>query len=622
MVLLETSKSRAKNYRPEVDGLRAIAVMAVVLFHAKFQLLAGGYVGVDIFFVISGFLIGNILTAEFSSHRFSILKFYERRVRRIAPALFLILIVTSIVGYFYFLPAEYKSFGQGLVAAALFSSNILLYLKGEDYFGLQSELNPVLHLWSLGVEEQYYLFFPLLLWIFGIKLPKLGKLAFAAIFSGSIIYSYYAYNHNFPAAFYLLPARAWELLIGLYAIKLHKQSNKLGLGARESLSWVGLLIIFIAIFYSVHEPSQQFWFVMLACIGSALFLAFSDGTKYAKATIGSAPLVGIGLISYSLYLWHQPIFVLYRLATLGNESALGYVLAVVLCIVLAALSWRFIEEPFRDKKIVTKKTLVVAFAAFSFAIIAFGAINNAKAGFPGRNDLFARLDINNGLSEKCNGNVKLIEECRTKASPEVVVWGNSFAMHLVDGLKLKYAKEGIGQITKAGCELTTINDLKAAGRGECAQFVERSLDEIVSLQSVHRVIISSPFVELLNNQKSNNFELLVQRIKRSGKSVVIVGPTPQNGVDFGRCFAVNNNKPSLCNFSVAKIRAYHQSIIDDLRYISLRNNVQFVDLSPYVCSSTTCRVYQTDTMIYRDDRHLSHEGSRYVFSMINIVKNM
>ena len=619
MVLSETSKSRAKYYRPEVDGLRAIAVLAVVLFHAKFQLLAGGYVGVDIFFVISGYLIGNILTAEFNNHSFSILKFYERRVRRIAPALFLILIATSIVGYFYFLPAEYKSFGQGLVAAVLFSSNILLYLKGEDYFGLQSELNPVLHLWSLGVEEQYYLFFPLLLWIFGIKLPKFGKMAFAAIFSGSIIYSYYAYNHNFPAAFYLLPARAWELLIGLCAVKLHKQSNKFGLGVRECLSWIGLLVISIAIFYSVHEPSQQFWFVMLACIGSALFLAFSDGTKYAKATIGSAPLVGIGLISYSLYLWHQPVFVLYRLATLGNDTALGYVLAVILCIVLATLSWRFVEEPFRDKKVVSKKNLVTVFAAFSMAIVAFGALNNAKAGFPGRNDLFARLGINNGLSERCNGVATLIPSCQTSLHPTVVVWGNSFGMHLVEGIVKNYPMKAVGQITEDSCEISRNTGKIKVGKMNCDEFITNALSAIEMDSHIRTVIISSPFGEVLDETKRADFVRIIESLGAVGKQVVIVGPTPITGLDFGRCFSLRGENVSACNFSRNQVRSYHFEIINILKKIADSHHLKFFDLTPFICTADKCEASHGNVLIYRDDRHLSREGSRYIVSKLKLL---
>lgn len=294
---------RNTKYRPEIDGLRAIAVVVVILFHAGVDSFSGGFVGVDVFFVISGYLITNILLHEADIGRFSVIRFYERRARRILPALFVVLAATTAVAWHVYLPTEFKSFGQGVAAATLFAANIYFFSKQNDYFGLQSEDNPLLHLWSLAVEEQYYLLFPVIL-LFTLRAGKRFIIPLlSTIFLISLTGAQFESSRNPSAAFYLLQLRAWELLLGsIVAIVLGKTSTLPSYPWREALSILGLTLIAFAVFtFDRTTPFPSLW-AMLPTGGTAIIIIFAGKDTVVGRILSAKPAVGIGLISYSLYL--------------------------------------------------------------------------------------------------------------------------------------------------------------------------------------------------------------------------------------------------------------------------------------------------------------------------------
>jgi len=292
------------NYRAEIDGLRALAVLPVILFHAGFELFGGGFVGVDVFFVISGYLSTTILIEDIESDRFSLLSFYERRARRILPALFFILMLCTLFAWLWMLPKQMTDFSLSLIAVALFGSNILFWQE-SGYFAAASEEKPLLHTWSLAVEEQYYLLFPLFL-LFALRFGKNKVFWTIVIFASfSLAMSEWGWRNKPEANFYLAPTRAWELFAGsIAAFTLLKR----GLRSSNFLSMLGLVAICFAIFvYDENTPFPSVY-AFVPVVGVVLLILFAGKDTLAAKLLSTRIMVGIGLISYSAYLWHQPLW--------------------------------------------------------------------------------------------------------------------------------------------------------------------------------------------------------------------------------------------------------------------------------------------------------------------------
>ena len=359
-------------YRSEIDGLRAFALIPVVLFHAGFEWFSGGYVGVDVFFVISGYLITSIILKEKEAGVFTIANFYERRARRILPALFFIIMACIPFAWFLLLPHELKEFGKSVVAVPLFSSNILFW-KESDYFAADAELIPLLHTWSLAVEEQFYVFFPLIMmffWVFG---KRWLFVIISIIAISSLALTEWGWR-NFPEAnFYLIPTRAWELMIGaLLAFYLSQNKQPKGyIGELGSIS--GLSLILLSVFFLDRTLPFPSLFALPPTIGTALVILFTSRKTLVYRLLSWKVFVVIGLISYSAYLWHQPIFVFTRIYFIDEPKPWLMGLLSILAFVLAYFSWRFIEAPFRNKRRFTQRQIFLAGFAASLLFIGMGA---------------------------------------------------------------------------------------------------------------------------------------------------------------------------------------------------------------------------------------------------------
>jgi len=334
-----------KNYRPDIDGLRAVAVLAVVLFHAFPTLVPGGYVGVDIFFVISGFLITGILLAEVRQGSFSVLRFYIRRARRLFPALCVVLLAVLAFGWFTLLPAEYAQLGKHVLAGAGFVSNIVLW-REAGYFDINSELKPLLHLWSLGVEEQYYLLWPLLVLLLA-RHARLFLLATLLLAVASFALNVHWLDRLPTLTFYLPITRFWELLLGGLLAFLAGRGAPAPARAADALSAAGLVLILLALFALDRHTPFPGWAALLPVAGSALLIAAGPAASFNRLVLASRPAVWIGLISYPLYLWHWPLFAFARVLT-GEPMSVAVGTGLSLAAVgLAWLTYRFIERPFR-----------------------------------------------------------------------------------------------------------------------------------------------------------------------------------------------------------------------------------------------------------------------------------
>ena len=353
--------SPSRNYRPEIDGLRALAVLPVVFFHAGFSLFGGGYVGVDIFFVISGYLITRIIYEEILSNNFSLIEFYQRRARRILPALYLVVVLSILIAYWLLPGSGFKSTMQSVVAVSSFLPNVYFSLT-SGYFDGASELKPLLHTWSLGVEEQYYAFFPLLLTFFIVK--KIRPLyLFGTVFVLSFALCVYFGTHNPQFNFYSLPTRSWELMLGAFAALLEYRKQQCSNNYRNNIvSLFGLVLIGLSVFVLDSNTSFPGWWALLPTCGAFLVIAYGKDKTFVANLLSHPLLVGIGLISYSIYLFHHPVFSFLRWYYIVVDGS-KYIVAIVLIILLAFLSWRFVEKPFRNKRFVSDKL------AFFYAFI-------------------------------------------------------------------------------------------------------------------------------------------------------------------------------------------------------------------------------------------------------------
>lgn len=417
------------DYRREIDGLRALAVLPVILFHAGFETFSGGFVGVDVFFVISGYLITTIILAELEQGKFSIVNFYERRARRILPALFLVMLVCIPFAWILLSPAELTSFSKSLIAVPLFVSNFFFWRDG-GYFETAAELKPLLHTWSLAVEEQYYVLFPLFLMLFW----KLGKrwifLTLFLLFCASLAVAQWAAYARPDAAFYLLPTRGWELLIGAFAaIYLSKSYRKdLSKVASEVGGWLGVALILYAIFtYSKATPFPGLY-ALVPTLGAVLIILFATQQTSVGKFVGNKLFVRVGLISYSAYLWHQPVLA-YARHWLLDLSVLVTSLFIVLVIFLSILSWKYVEIPFRTKSQFGRKYVFVASFLGALFFIPVGYLSS-KIDFNQEEAMAKELAESDAIYSS-NINERIFVKNRIeyeKINPEAIAIGSSRIM--------------------------------------------------------------------------------------------------------------------------------------------------------------------------------------------------
>ncbi len=509
-------------YRAEIDGLRTLAVLPVVLFHAGVSIFSGGFVGVDIFFVISGYLITTILIDELARGEFSILRFYERRARRILPALFFVILCSIPPGWILLDPARFTDFAQSILATMAFVSNILFW-RESGYFDTDAENKPLLHTWSLAVEEQYYLFFPVmlfLLWRFG-RGRTLWVIVALAVASLGI--AEWGSRHAASANFYLLPSRMWELFAGsICAFTLPRLSRN----GHQALSAIGLGLILAAIVLIDGTMRYPSLITLAPVLGTVLIILFARGNTWAARLLSLRPMVWGGLISYSLYLWHQPILAFARIR-LGEERAGQPVMIAVFvgfAILLSVLSWRFVEQPFRRigagllprQRGVFGASLagIAAFAAFGL----FGVASNGAAFRfpPGYASLLAGYDDHpdHGCEWGSQGADRPhpVAECLRSvapgAVPDVLIFGDSHAWAASEDIAEALGAEGLSSYiaTMAGCP--PVPGIVQYGKDDpnrCSAFATATIDWARS-EGIKSVVVVARFAAWALDTRFDNGE--------------------------------------------------------------------------------------------------------------------
>lgn len=645
-------------YRPEIDGLRALAVIPVIFFHAGFEQFSGGFVGVDVFFVISGYLITTIILSEKEQGTFSLLNFYDRRARRILPALFLVMFISLPFAWFWLFPSDMKDFSQSLVAVSAFSSNILFWQE-TGYWGIDNELKPLLHTWSLAVEEQYYVLFPIFLmvmWRFRRRWILGSFMLFAAF---SLMMSQWG-AHNHPTAnFFLLPTRAWELAIGasIAFYFLYKKttihtllSNK---SVDELLSIIGLLMIGYSVLAFNEATPFPSLYALVPTVGTGLVILFSSKETLVGKLLANKLLVGIGLISYSAYLWHQPLFAFSRHRSLTEPSELLFLGLSLLTFLLAYLSWRYVEKPFRTKGKLSGSAIVKFGIGGSILFLSIGLAGHITNGFNGydfKNQLTQEVietkwKVNHGLSKTCDNSFTLSPDCRTSDEPEILIWGDSYAMHLVQGIIASNSDAKIIQITKSVCgpffDIAPVTLKYPVNWAEgCLEFTGEVRKWIKENNTLKYAVVSSPFSQYLSDEnellsRNGNLEKVnvnsvirefmktLDELESMGVTPVVFSPPPANGIDLGRCLAKaewNGLGLENCDFSTSRISEGITEVYAFLETIDKKYKV--IRLDDFICKNGLCKTHFDTTWIFRDKGHLSHAGSAELGKRYNFYKRI
>ena len=647
-------------YRPDIDGLRAIAVALVVLTHANVPGLGGGFIGVDVFFVISGFLITTILLREAREGSYSLARFYERRIRRIFPALVTVLVATTLAGIYILTPDQLAAYGKSMMATMLFVSNFYLGMTA-NYFDPDAETQPLLHTWSLAVEEQFYIVFPIFLVALVRWFPRRVKaivwIAALLSFAACILLT----DRRPTMAFYLAPTRAWELLAGaLLAIHAPRALPAGREWVASVLGIVGLgLILGAGLAFS---PATVFpgWAAALPVLGSvALILAGTwggtSGGGPATRLLSTAPMRGLGLISYSLYLWHWPVIVLLRFWTIDPPTPMQMTLAVVATLILSILSWKYVEQPFRHagrRPGRLRHPVLWAGAGCMIAICALSVLLFQSQGLPGRFSAEEQRllveEIKDG-STPCDEQTdwREIAHCQIGAAdaPETfLVWGDSHGRSLLPGLNEAMRlldRRGLF-VGIPGCltllEISRTNDPFPGLCFPLGNHVLSILDENPQIRTVYLVSrwsvyaqgtrfehsptarqtlvvdAESPGASQAENQSAfaRALDRTIAELRRRGLKVVVLNQIPDIGyhVSIASVMAGRLDREIDLRTTRAEYEAFQRSTADILGPHAARGEIALVPLQDLFCDDKVCRITTQDGLpAYWDDNHISRRGA-------------
>ena len=630
------SPSNRINYRPDIDGLRAIAVLGVVFFHAGMG-FPGGYVGVDVFFVISGFLITSLLLKELRRGPLSLLDFWERRARRILPALAVVVAVILAAGWFFMLPADYEVLGKQVIALVAFSSNIKFW-RETGYFAAAAETKPLLHTWSLSVEEQFYLLIPLLLaFLFRIRksqwIVPILLLGAVASFCLSVYGSYRAPG----ATFFLLPTRAWELAAGsLLAFAQPIPQARL----RTFLAWFGISAILLPFFF--YSPGIRFpGLTALPPVVGAALLIWSGlqppDSKFRLAVpnrlLAWRPFVWIGLLSYSLYLWHWPVFAVPKYISDTPASLPLRVALVAVSVILAWLSLRFVERPFRSRSLIRSRNHVFALSAGTMAVLVLTSLLLWKSnGAPNRLSPQAQrfaacatdFDSSNNLTVKDIPD-HLVQLGAPKMPPKVLIWGDSHARAIIPVVDIACKEAGLAaraataNATAPVLEWFIVNKWGLTENGPA--FNRAVLDWIKSAASegLSLVILAARWDIYLEVEPAENKQFqeamlrTVREIQATGCQVVILGQVPRFPFDPPRALSLNeflgwhSNNLWIDSEQYLADTALQRPVLEDLT----RHGVTLIDPAEFFADKNGI-IHPGNKMgsFFRDQHHLSTYGSK------------
>ena len=614
-------------YRREIDGLRAVAVIPVMFFHAGFSFFDGGYIGVDIFFVISGFLITSIILNDLKNNKFELIHFYTRRARRILPALFFVILFSISISYFFLLPNELYKFGNSIIAVCLFASNFLFWSE-SGYFNLDSELKPLLHTWSLSIEEQYYIFFPifmLIIWKY-FKPYIFQSLLFVSALSLAIMIWVDFLSPNNTVLFYMLPFRAWELLAGaLIAFYTNNKNNNFKkYFLNQIFSTLGLILILVSIFIFDKNTPYPSLYTFLPVLGTVLIIIFTEKKTFVSKILCQKILVKIGLISYSIYLWHQPLlaFAKYRFHHFISEIEL--LIICIVSIVISFFSWKYIENPFRYNKNIFSKNIFTFSISSILVFICFGFYFKANNGLSSRYSKKDARVLNQffkpGHYVKNKFDKFILYDFDTNdETTNVLLVGDSYGQDLFNALAESRIIDKLSLSTvkiPARSTPVFIYDDKSkyqSFESECHDLSKKG-KAIELLLQADEVWLASSWVKsaIHNLQISINdiSELTNAKIKIFGRKA------------FGDVKAIQYYKQSGTSEIVGqkKLLKMHREVAYEMSKISFLN-AEYIDISKLLCGSyEKCTNSSDDGLpLSYDGYHLTRAGAKYLGKILDMV---
>jgi Predicted acyltransferases len=635
------------DYRPEIDGLRAIAVLSVIIYHAGFvvggvRLLPGGFLGVDVFFVISGYLITGILMAEDRQGWQAILHFYERRARRILPALFLVIASCLPFAWWLMTPPQMENFSSSLMATALYVSNFFFWMD-TGYFSEAIELKPLAHTWSLAVEEQFYLLFPALLLLARGRIGDRALMVlFAVGFVASLVLAHWMSTRS-SASFYLLPTRAWELLAGSMLVLIERTRPRPAKGVVAAVAGVVSLLVILASFSLVDAGSRHPGFVTLPLILATMALIWFCGARGpARVMLQWQPMVAVGLISYSLYLWHHPVLSFARLYSINDLAQVERLALVGLSMALAYVSWRFVERPFRVRNLIKAPVIWVTAAGATLAAVMFANAGIRELGWPDRMPPeYARLaSIGRGYwnlaGEDCFKQHCIVGE----GVPSIAVTGDSHSGMLAKSFDRALAGTGRAAwiVANGDIYVSSYPESYSSDIGSLNEVLDAN-KAIILAPEIKTVVYSARAAARISNLVFDNGEGGVEQnpspftgrsaeareevkaaigegileLLNAGKRVVLVYPVPEVGWHVPNTLTkVFTRGGTPITTSEARYRERTADVFDVYDSIGEHPNLLRVYPEDIFCSVHEvgrCIVFDDNQVLYLDAQHLSVAGA-------------
>ena len=625
------------NYRPEIDSLRAIAVLGVIIYHAKlyifgYQFFTGGYLGVDIFFVISGYLIFSLIYKELkSSNQLDFKNFYERRARRILPALIFVILVSLIFAWKLILPTSFIDYAKSIIYSLAFTSNFYFFFSGQVYGAESGLLKPLLHTWSLSIEEQFYIIFPLLTLLFFRYLNKYIFYLFFSISIVSFLLSQYLSIYNPSLNFYLLTSRIWEILCGamLVFIEEKKKKNFSNL-ASNFFVFIGLALIVLS-FLLIETNNGPSLISIFTIIGTMIVIYFSKPKTIMSFILSNKILVGIGLISYSLYLWHYPIFSFYRIYFLNKSIYYNFII-LLLIFFLSFLTYYFVEKPFRDKKKISlEKIIRIAVFIFSLLLI-FSLMVIKNKGYVERFPKLEKFSLDNlfYINEKRLKNFEIGDPIFTNSKKnKILIIGNSLGQDLFDSF---YLNKELFPNHEFSIIYNQIHCFKKIHKSKNLCDKKISYQELENINKANTILINTHYYP----QDFESLDSVIKKFKKKKKKVIITFQHPTFYHIFGKSlldefFIKNNRLPnkkelfllektqfSLMNNYKDKTKyneEYYFKKNQILIKIAKENKIKILNQIDYLCATDDQRcLVMTDDQdkIFLGEDHITLSGARFL----------